>query len=80
MESEDWIQERGLWKLRSGPESGTRIMESRVWIPESERSGIWSLKSPSSDVWSRSLSLESGFWNLESGVRIPRSGVCSLEF
>ena len=25
-----WIVERRLWKLRSGPESGNRILESRV--------------------------------------------------
>ena len=30
LESGVWIQDRGLWKLRSGPESGARILESRV--------------------------------------------------
>ena len=30
-ESGFWIQERRLWKLRSGPESRTRILESSVW-------------------------------------------------
>ena len=30
LESGFWIEERRLQKLRSGPECGTRILESRV--------------------------------------------------